>query len=391
MKIAIVCDVLGEENNGTTIAAMNLIRSLKTKGHDVRVVCPDPERENEPGYYIVPTLNAGPFNKYLEENGVRIARRAKDKLEAAFEGVDVIHALLPFALGNAAAHYAKDHGIPLTSSFHCQAENITSHAFLKNFTPLNNEAYRIFYKLLYQYTEIIHYPTQFICNTFEEVVGPTEHRVISNGVSSAFRKKETVRPPEFKGKYTVLFTGRFSPEKSHEILLEGVSRSAHRNEIQLVLAGSGPKKDEIYSSALKKGLIPPVMRFYGREELINIINCADMYVHPAEIEIEAISCLEAIACGRVPLIADSPRSATRFFAISDANLFRYNSPDDLAEKLDWWLDHPEEREKCSQEYLDYSKRFDFDTCMDEMEQMLFDAVAMKNRERESAEGGGQHS
>lgn len=30
MKITIVCDVLGEENNGTTIAAMNLIRFLKS-------------------------------------------------------------------------------------------------------------------------------------------------------------------------------------------------------------------------------------------------------------------------------------------------------------------------------------------------------------------------
>lgn len=29
-KITIVCDVLGEENNGTTIAAMNLIRFLKS-------------------------------------------------------------------------------------------------------------------------------------------------------------------------------------------------------------------------------------------------------------------------------------------------------------------------------------------------------------------------
>ena len=28
MKITIVCDVLGEENNGTTLAAMNLIRAL---------------------------------------------------------------------------------------------------------------------------------------------------------------------------------------------------------------------------------------------------------------------------------------------------------------------------------------------------------------------------
>ena len=31
MVITIVCDVLGQENNGTTIAAMNLVRSLKKR------------------------------------------------------------------------------------------------------------------------------------------------------------------------------------------------------------------------------------------------------------------------------------------------------------------------------------------------------------------------
>ena len=32
MIVAVICDVLGEENNGTTIAAMNLIRTLREKG-----------------------------------------------------------------------------------------------------------------------------------------------------------------------------------------------------------------------------------------------------------------------------------------------------------------------------------------------------------------------
>lgn len=41
MKIVVVCDVLGEENNGTTIAAMNLIRHLKSQGHEVRILCAD--------------------------------------------------------------------------------------------------------------------------------------------------------------------------------------------------------------------------------------------------------------------------------------------------------------------------------------------------------------
>ena len=53
MKIAIICDVLGKENNGTTVAAMNLIRSLKAKGHEVHVVCPDEDRRGDEGFYIV--------------------------------------------------------------------------------------------------------------------------------------------------------------------------------------------------------------------------------------------------------------------------------------------------------------------------------------------------
>ena len=48
MVICVVCDVLGEENNGTTIAAMNLIRSLRARGHEVRVICPDADKKDLP-------------------------------------------------------------------------------------------------------------------------------------------------------------------------------------------------------------------------------------------------------------------------------------------------------------------------------------------------------
>lgn len=52
MIVTVVSDVLGVENNGVTIAAMNLIRSLKEKGHTVRVLCPDVDRMGQEGYYI---------------------------------------------------------------------------------------------------------------------------------------------------------------------------------------------------------------------------------------------------------------------------------------------------------------------------------------------------
>ncbi len=105
MKIAIVCDVLGEENNGTSVAAMNLIRFLKSRGHEVRVVCPDEYRKGEPGFYVVPQLNVGPLNSYVRKVGVSIAVSDNSVLEAALSGVDAIHIMTPFFLGKAALDY----------------------------------------------------------------------------------------------------------------------------------------------------------------------------------------------------------------------------------------------------------------------------------------------
>lgn len=374
MTIAIICDVLGQENNGTTIAAMNLIRTLRQKGHQVRVVCPDETRAGEEGFYIVPKYNFGIFNDYVEKNGVAPAKLDMDILESAIHDADVIHVMLPFALGKAAARYARAHRIPLTAGFHCQAENVTGHIFLKDVRLVNRLTYKILYRRLYQYCDLIHYPTQFICDTFEQVVGPTPHRIISNGVSRDFAPRAVAKPEYLKGRFVVLFTGRYSREKSHKVLIDAVSMSRHKDDIQLIFAGAGPRELYLRQYAKHRKIPMPIMQFFSREELVQVVNCADLYVHPAEIEIEAISCLEAIACGRVPLIADSPRSATRYFALTEDNLFHYNSPGDLAEKLDWWLEHPEQREACSRQYLGYARQFDYNLCMDKMEQLLQDAV-----------------
>ena len=109
--------------------------------------------------------------------------------------------------------------------------------------------------------------------------------------------------------------------------------------------------------------------------MLRVINSADLYVHPAEIEIEAIACLEAISCGLVPVIADSPRSATRFFALEENNLFRCNDSSDLARKIEYWMEHPEEKEQCSLKYQGYTRQFEQQHCMEAMEQMLTETIA----------------
>lgn len=370
MLVAVICDVLGEENNGTTIAAMNLIRTLQAKGHRVRVVSPDQSRVGLADNYVVPVRNLGVFNGYVAKNGVSLAKPQRKILEAAIDGADVVHAMVPFALGHAAARICQEKGIPFTAGFHCQAENFSNHIFLMNATLVNWMIYRFFYRRVYQYCTCVHYPTQFICDVFEGATHPTNHCVISNGVNRAFTRQSFPRPKEWEGKFVILSTGRYSREKSQWVLIDAVAKSRYRDRIQLVLAGKGPQEQALRRRAARRKIPMPQFGFYTRQEMIRIINLADLYVHTAQIEIEAIACLEAIACGKVPVIADSPRSATRNFALTQENLFRCNDSTDLARRIDQWLGDPQGREACSQAYLGYARQFDFDHCMDAMEQML---------------------
>ena len=382
MKIAIVCDVLGEENNGTTVAAMNLIRFLRGRGHDVRVVCPDEKRRGEAGYYVVPQLNVGPLNEYVRKNGVSIAISDSTVLENALHDAEIIHIMTPFILGKSALEYGRKHRIPVTAGFHAQAENITNHLHLMNSRLANELTYKTMYRLVYQYVDAIHFPTQFIREVFEKEVGPTNGYVISNGVNDRFVRTEVQRPEEWADKYVVLFTGRYGLEKSHRVLIDAAAQSRHEKKIQLVFAGEGPLQQELEAYGQKLSN-PPVMKFFSRDEMLRVINSADLYVHPAEIEIEAIACLEAISCGLVPVIADSPRSATRFFALGENNLFHYNDPADLARKIDYWLDHPKEKEECSKAYQGYTKQFEQQRCMEAMENMLLE-IAAKHTVRDSS-------
>ena len=383
MKICVVCDVLGEENNGTTIAAMNLIRSLKAKGHDVRVVCPDNKLyRGKEGFYMLPVLK---FPKALQDivdkNNVVIGRAKKSVFKEAMEDADLVHVMFPLFIGPKAAKYAKKKlNKPLTVGFHAQAENVSAHFFgLMNSDKENRSIYKHYWKKSYKYADAIHYPTQFIRDTFEEVVGPTPGYVISNGVQSCFGPKKVEKPEKLKNKKVILFTGRISKEKSHHILVEAVAKSKYKNDIQLIFAGQGPREEEVMNLA-KKLQLPnlPMIKFFTHDQLIDVINYADLYVHAAEVEIEAISCLEAIKCGQVPVIANSKKSATKAFALDERSLFEVNNPDDLAKKIDYWFDNPEEYKKMKEKYAKSSVQFDFETCMNKMEDMIKETIEKVN-------------
>lgn len=312
MKVAMICDVMGQPNNGTTLAALNLIRYLRDAGHTVTVVAPGGEASD--GYLPVRVWHAGPLiDRILRMNGVELAVPDKQLLEAVIREADVVHLLIPLPLARAALKIARRLGKPVTASFHCQAENITAHLGMMNAGWLNRLIYRNFYRKVYRWCTAVHYPTEFIREVFETATHPTPAHVISNGVNDMFRLPDS-RPEN--GKFTVVCSGRYSREKAQQQLLRAAALCRHRDDIRLILAGDGPRRKHYLRLAKQYGL-DCQFAFFPRQELLHILQTADLYVHTAIIEIEAIACTEAICCGLVPVICNSDRSATRFFACGD--------------------------------------------------------------------------
>lgn len=375
MTVVIVCDVLGEENNGTTIAAMNLIRHLRARGHRVRILCADQNKKGQEDVYVVPNLNLGrPLNAYVAKAGVTLAKPDNGVIRQALEGADLVHVMMPFPLGIRAAKLAKEMGLPLTAGFHMQAQNFTSYIKMCKVEPVNRLVYRVIYRKLYRHADAIHYPTHFIQDLFESAIHrKTKGYVISNGVHDYVRQREIPKPAEFSGKTVILTTGRYAREKSQETLIKAVKYSKHRDQIQLILGGQGVR-EAYYRRLARKLPIAPIFHFYGRKELIDVLNYADLYVHPAEMELEGISCLEAITCGKLTIVSDSKNAATKEFAVDGKCVFRSRSAKSLARVIDYWIEHPEEREACARKYYESAVTFRQDRCMAEMEAMMQEVI-----------------
>lgn len=376
MKIAVVCDVYGKENNGTAVVTYNLIRFLESEGYDVRILCADQASKGKPNHYVVPNLNLGKhLNAYVAKIGVSLAKPDKKIIREALEGVDAVHIMVPLPLGMSTIKIAKKMGLPVTAGFHIQAENITAYFKLNRSKLANKLANRFIYNHLYRHVDAIHYPTKLVRDSFESGIGrSTPGYVISNGVHAYVQKRETEKPVELNDKIVILSTGRYSTEKNQETLIKAISHSKYKDKIQLILAGEGQK--EKYYRRLATGLPnEPIFKFYSRTEIIDVLNYADMYVHPAIIELEGISCLEAITCGKLTVVSDSKLSAPKNFAVDEKCVFRAGDEKDLARTIDYWLDHPEERRECEEEYLHSAVGFDQHECMIRMERMILETAA----------------
>lgn len=380
MVITFVIDMIGANNNGTTVTAMRTAKVLEKHGHKVKFIAFVPEKHTDLSQYEVFTsvkMNFGVFNSIIDENGMLLAKLSKEnyaQIRDFLKGSDIVHLMMPFKLEMQVRLIAKAMGIPLSCAMHVQPENVSYNIKLGHVGLANSLIYSLFNSWMYHYIQNVHTPSEMMKDQMIKHGYKNDIFAISNGVSSKFVPMEVEKPAELKDKFVILMIGRLSGEKRQDILIKAIGKSKYNDKIQLVLCGQGPKKKDYEKLSEKYLKNPARFEFVTQEELLQIINYSDLYVHASDAESEAISCIEAFSCGKVPIISDSKVSATNHFALDERCLFKAGSPDSLAERIDYFIEHPEEVKVLSDKYVEYGKTFGLDDCVKKLEDMFIKAI-----------------
>ena len=156
-------------------------------------------------------------------------------------------------------------------------------------------------------------------------------------------------------RFRIIASGRLTHEKDHTTLIRTVSTCHHASQIELIICGTGPLRRALQRQAKRELRGPWSIGFHDNVQMPALLRSCDLFVHPSVVDIESLSVLEAMASGLVPVIASSELSAAGHFALTDRSLFPARDTETLANRIDWWLDHPEQRAVWGPRYAAYAK------------------------------------
>jgi len=385
LNIAIICDPITHEIGGSVVSTIRFAELLRDKGHNVILFAAkypdDKDKEDFIGFKTYRFFSIG--LPYFQKR-FRIFYASANKLYKLFEKekIDIVHTIMltPSVLFSIKA--ARKLRLKVISHPHAQPENLIFN-FPKIFQKKNiiNFLYRLMVKISKR-ADVVIYPSKFAENEIKKIDPLLNTIIVSNGVNLSKYKK--FNPKNFLVKYSlnkkekrILCVSRLQPEKSIETLIRSIPKVVKEfKNVHFDIVGLGLLREPL--EKLSKELnIDKKLTFFGRlseEDLLMAYNASDIFVHPSLAELEGMVVLEAMACGKPIIIANSAESASRFFVNNNGFLFEPKNSEDLAKKIIDLLKDENKRKKMGLESLKLSKKYDINSSVNSLEKIYFSLI-----------------
>jgi 1,2-diacylglycerol 3-alpha-glucosyltransferase len=315
MKILFTTESYYPIIDGGAIAQHRIVHELIKKGHDVRVIAPAFSFENtvedENGSTIYrPRAFVLPFymnNKYhFSPFPLLYVKKIIEEFKP-----DVINVCSPYPISICAMILAKKKHIPLVGSIHILPENVLAPFFSSSLYPRMVKYTWSYLVYFYNRVDWATVPTQTGAIMYQENGLKTPVITISNGVNTEMFK------PTNKGEYLrerfnlpekplILYTGRINQEKNVDVLVKAIPFVLKNIDAHFLFCGSGGLKPEMIKLTQELGVNAHTtfIDFLDWTDYPNIFPLADVFVMPAESELQSIVTLEAIATGVPPIVVN---------------------------------------------------------------------------------------
>lgn len=384
MRVLFVCNNAYNPGNGLSVSIHNTMRKLREHGVDARLMAirnldaDGPQPDFPLDHWKFPF-----FEPIIYANGFAYAKIDRAKITEALEWADIVHVQEAMPLENVVVRMARKMGKPLTATFHLYPHNVSANLGLPKHNFVNWPLCHNWKRLVFNRCSDIQCPTEVVRDYLQKQGFKSRLHVISNGIEiPAELVKATQLPAD--GTVEILCIGRLSKEKSQDTLLNAMRYSRHADRIRLVFAGNGPKAryyekmaERLYREGILK--IPAEFHFYTHDELHELARRAYLYIHCAWVEVEGLSCLESLREGTVPVIAQGDLIGTSIFALCPESLYPVYDSRALAERIDWWIEHPEVRNLMAQRYADSARDYDNEKTIEALIGMFRQALADRSR------------
>lgn len=365
MKILYVCNNISVPGNGICTSARNITAALRRAGEDARILA----GENADPDGIQPDFRLKRFRfpllqPIIDANGFSFAAFDRKVVSEALEWADIIHCEEPLFLERHIIKMARKMGKPLVGTFHMYTENILTEFPLGNFGLSNRVLMWAWKKRHYEHMSHIQCPTELVRKHLENNHFKAQLHVISNGIE--IPEQPVVAKPYESGPIRIIMVGRLASIKNQSLLLEATKYSRHAHEIRLTFAGNGTLEKQLRRQAARltaDGTLQyaPEFVFLDKAGLKELAHNAYLCVHAASMEVEGLGCMEALREGTVPVIAqDNVYIGTASYALDERSLFPSGNARELAARIDYWIEHPDERNRMAQVYADTIREFSLD-------------------------------
>ncbi|MFH0978622.1 MAG: glycosyltransferase [Candidatus Woesearchaeota archaeon] len=386
MNIAVVCDSLTFMKSGNIVSTLRFAELLNRRGH--KIVFISSKDGNKDSLTFLKGMKvyrffSMPLPGSSGQYHVSLPTVSKLRKVLVDEKIELVHLIDPTLASLVAIRAAGQLGIKKVAHGHTQPENLYMQ-LPKIFRP-HRLTPLIYWLMLevYHRSDALVCPSEFAGCLLRKQDPKLEYSVISNGVDlKRFRKSS---PVSFMKKYGLstehkhlLFVGRLSAEKNIETLIRAMPHIlSGLKDAHLVIVGSGKERPKLESLVNRLGLKGKV-DFLGRipdEELHLAYNAACIFVLPSMAELEGMVVLEAMACGKPILVANSRNSASVELVQGNGFAFKPKDPKDLASKALILLTDQKLMSKMSKQSLRNSKHYDISNSVTKLEKLFVKVIS----------------